>query len=117
MLVPRSAEDRAIRQWLRRGEAIRLSSLAWAEVLCGPVSTLVVEEAAEFLGEPLPFDGIDATLAAQLFNGAGRRRGSLVDCMIAAVAIRADARLATTNPTDFQRFSSLGLALALGHRG
>jgi predicted nucleic acid-binding protein len=111
-LVAGSSQDRALRRWLSQAEPIRVSSLVWAEFLCGPVSTTVVEEAAELLGEPVPFDGIDATVAAQLFNMGGRRRGSLVDCMIAAVAIQWGARLATSNPGDFQKFVPLGLTLA-----
>jgi len=111
-LVPGSSEDAALRRWLRRGEPVRLSSLAWAEFLCGPVSSIVVEEAAELLGEPLSFDGAGATIAAELFNASGRRRGSLVDCMIAACAIHAGAGLATSNPPDFQRLVALGLKLA-----
>jgi predicted nucleic acid-binding protein len=55
----------------------------------------VAEDAAELFGEPVLFDGIDATLAAQLFNAGGRRRGTMIDSMVAAIAIRAGATLAT----------------------
>ena len=74
-LVAGSAEDRLLRKWLRAGTPIGVSSLAWAEFLCGPVSALVVEDAAELLGER-SFDAIDATTTAQLFNTTGRRRGN-----------------------------------------
>lgn len=89
-----------------------MSSVAWAEFLCGPVTDWVAEETAELLGEPIRFDGIDATLAAQLFNATGRRRGTMIDCMIAAIAIRANATLATGNISDFRRFAPLGLTIA-----
>jgi predicted nucleic acid-binding protein len=111
-LVPGSPEDRRLRRWLGQHEPIRVSALVWAEFLCGPVTTIVVEDAAELLGEPVSFDGIDSTVAAQLFNTGGRKLGSLVDCMIAAVAMGAGARLATSNPADFRKFAALGLSLA-----
>ena len=107
--VPGSGEDRALRRWLRASESIRVSAIVWAEFLCGPVPDFVAEETAELLGEPIAFDGIDATIAAQLFNASGRRRGSTIDCMIAAIAIRANATLATANVADFRRFASYGL--------
>lgn len=107
-----SPEDKMLRRWLRASERIRVSSLVWAEFLCGPVSDMVAEETAELLGEPVPFDGLAATLAAQLFNAGGRRRGSMIDCMIAAIALQSDATLATRNIADFRRFASAGLTLA-----
>jgi predicted nucleic acid-binding protein len=111
-LVPRSIEERRLRAWLRRREPVRISSIAWAEFLCGPVAAPVIEEVAEVVGEPTSFDAVDAILAAEMFNAAGRRRGSLLDCMIAASALGANARLATSNPADFRRFVSFGLDLA-----
>lgn len=111
-LARETAEARKLRAWIRARENVVVSAIAWTEFLCGPLSTFAVEEAAELLGEPLAFDAIDAILAAELFNASGRRRGTLLDCMIAALAIRHDARLATNNVTDFQRFSAQGLNLA-----
>jgi predicted nucleic acid-binding protein len=46
---------------------------------------------------------------AALFNAAGRKRGTFVDCLIASVAIDDDARLATTNPKDFKGMAGLRL--------
>lgn len=101
-----------LRAWLGRRELVRISAIAWAEFLCGPVTPTAMEDAAELLGEPEPLTGVDATVAAQLFNTSGRRRGSLTDCMIAAVAINAGAALATNNVADFRRFTPLGLVIA-----
>jgi predicted nucleic acid-binding protein len=48
--------------------------------------------------------------AAELFNAAGRERGTFVDCLIAAVAIGDDAELATANPADFKSMPGVRLA-------
>jgi len=86
-----------------------MSLIAWAEFLCGPVETNDVDLAARIIQDRVPFVDEDAGVAARLFNLSGRRRGSLIDCMIAAVALRAGASLATTNPEDFRRLESAGL--------
>ena len=52
-----------------------------------------------------------ARVAAQLFNDTGRRRGTMVDCMVAATAMSEQAALATTNHPDFRRFETLGLEI------
>ena len=111
-LVKGSAQDRALRIWLRNGETLAISAIAWGEFLCGPAEEGQVDLAARVVPERLDFTGDDATLAARLFNASGRRRGSFVDCMIAATAIRAESALATVNLEDFRRFAEAGLILA-----
>jgi len=110
-LVPGSAQDRELRGWLARGEEVGVSSIAWAEFLCGPVRADVIAAVTRFLAERAPFLDEDGARAAGLFNAAGRRRGSLLDCMIAAVALRSDAPLATANRADFRPFEREGLKL------
>lgn len=99
-------------RWLEQRETLRISSVAWAEFLCGPVSPGAMEDIAMVLGEPVAFGALDATLAALLFNASGRRRSSMADCMIAAAALNAKAELATSNAADFKRFARHGLVLA-----
>jgi predicted nucleic acid-binding protein len=111
-LVKDSPQDGQLRDWMRNDERIGISSIAWAEFLCGPVSPIQIKLVTRILGEHTPFGEAEAVFAAGLFNEAGRRRGSLSDCMIAASAIRAEAALATQDPKDFQRFASAGLRLA-----
>lgn len=111
-LVRGSREDARLRGWLMRNEELRISAVAWAEFLCGPVEPPVLELAAGLLDEPIPFLAEDALGAARLYNLAGRRRGSLADCMVAAVAVRLRAALATSNPRDFRRLGAAGPELA-----
>lgn len=106
-----SEADHRLREWLKLGEPVRMSAVGWAEFLCGPVDAAHVALVAELLQEPVPLLAEDAATTARLFSVAGRRRGSLVDCMIAAVALRSDAALATANPADFRRFAPAGLRL------
>ena len=104
-----SAEDRRLRQRLAEGEAVGISVVSWTEFLCGPVDQHDVELAVRVVDEPVALVAVDAAVAARLFNLAGRRRGFLNDCMVAAIALRATASLATTNVSDFRRFEPAGL--------
>lgn len=114
-LASGTREDRRLRAWLRAGRPVGMSSIGWAEFLCGPVDAQDIDLASRILAEPEPFVAADSITAARLFNVAGRRRGCFVDCMIAAVALRVGAPLATANPTDFRRFEAAGLRV-LGPR-
>ena len=112
-LVPGSAADRALQRWVRAGGTFAISSIAWAEFLCGPIAQGLRAEtqsaARRLVGDPVPFDGATAELAAGLFNATGRRRGSLGDCMVAASAMRHGASLATANVADFAAMRDVGL--------
>lgn len=111
-LVLGSTEDATLQRWIEKGERLALCTIAWTEFLCGPVTGEQAELAARIVPERLEYGAAHAALAAELFNATGRRRGSLVDCMIAAVALSAEAHLATVNHDDFGRFVAQGLVLA-----
>ena len=89
-----------------------MSAVAWAELLCGPLDRSEMEWAAEIVGQRQDFTPEHAALAARLFNESGRWRGSLIDCMIAATALAADAPIAAANAADFLRFKDSGLTMA-----
>ena len=89
-----------------------MSTIAWTEFLCGPVDETALSLASVVVGRYSRFTEEMAVIAARLFNGSGRRRGTIVDCMIAATALAEEAAVATSNPDDFSRFEAFGLALA-----
>lgn len=104
-------EDRMLRRWLGQDTELGISAVCWTEFLCGPLGVEDVDHAGTLFGEPEPFLADDSARAARLFNESGRRRGTLVDCMVAATALRLAAALATSNPSDFGRFASAGLSV------
>ncbi len=107
-----SPEDRKLRGWVETGEMLVMSAVAWAEFLCGPLEESEQRLAAQIVGRRAAFSEEQAATAAQLFNESGRRRGSLVDCMVAAAALDEGAPVATTNEADFRRFQDAGLEIA-----
>ena len=111
-LVRGSPEDARLREWIRANEPLGMSAIAWAEFLCGPVDETVLSLASAVVARRFQFTEETATMAARLFNGSGRRRGTMIDCMIAATALVEEAAVATSNPDDFSRFEAFGLALA-----
>lgn len=115
-LAAGSAEDRRLRQWIREGVTLGASAIAWTEFLCGPVEDQDLELAKKLLGDPVAFGETESGGAARLFNETGRRRGSLMDCMIAASAIAAGASLATSDVAGFRRFERAGLTLVKSGR-
>ena len=110
-LLKGSPEDRLLREWLRTETPIAMSAVSSTEFLCGPFERGEIELASHIVQEQVPFLSRDSSVAARLFNFGGRRRGSLVDCMVAAVAIRSDAELATSDLSDFSNLEPFGLKL------
>ena len=110
-LVRGTPQDKMLRDCLGSGEKLGMSTVAWAELLCGPIDTRHLELATAIVSERVPFLEDDSALAARLFNESGRRRGTFTDCMIAATSLRLKAPLATANPADFSRFEEAGLTV------
>ena len=111
-VVAGSVAHEKFRGWTQAQEGCNASSIAWAEFLCGPLDARGENIARQIFPNPESFLSADAALSARLFNQTGRRSRSLADCMIAAVAIRCGAKLATSNTADFQPLLPHGLILA-----
>ncbi len=109
---PGSAAAAEVRQWLANDQEVGTSTIAWSEFVSGPVSQKDIN-AVEFVlsGHLAVFGRDEAILAGKLFNQSGRKRGSRLNCFIAATAIRGDAQLATQNKKDFSVFTNSGLRL------
>jgi predicted nucleic acid-binding protein len=110
-VVPDTDAGKRLRGWLVDGEPLAMSAIAWGEFCCGSLSPGVNLDCRNLLDAIVPFSESSGELAAELFNGTGRRRMSFADCMIAASAIEAEASLATMNGEDFSRFLQYGLTL------
>ena len=113
-LVPGGTADALLRSWLSSSESVVINVIVWAEFLCGPLSPEQLTVAENLFAAPEAFLPGDARRAAELFNLAGRRKGTLTDCMIAAVCLRQGASLATANVSDFRPFEPLGLQVIQG---
>jgi predicted nucleic acid-binding protein len=113
-LVPGGTADALLRSWLSSRQLVNINVIVWAEFLCGPLASEQITAAEALFSTPEPFLSADARRASELFNIAGRRRGSLTDCMIAAICLRKGASLATANVSDFRPFESLGLQVIQG---
>lgn len=111
-LIPGTPEEAKLRKWVGEGEALVMSSVAWAEFLCGPLGSVDRELADRFVERRPDFTADHGVIAARLFNDSGRRRQMIIDCMIGAVALADGAPVATSNAADFGRFAVAGLKLA-----
>lgn len=110
-LDPDLPQHSRLREWLDQGAEIQISAVAWAEFWCGPTTPDERSAARHLLPEPIPLTGPDAEVAARLFNISGRRRRTLEDCLIAAVAMGSNAAVATSDYADFRRFEIEGLTV------
>ena len=110
-LLPGTSESRRLEEWLGGRRALVISAMAWTEFLAGPLDDETLRIAGRLVGTAAAVTGVHAERAAHLFNVTGRRRGTLSDCLIAAVAIEDGAALATADGV-FERFADAGLLLA-----
>ena len=111
-LIAATPEAASLIKWIRKGEVLCASSIAWYEFACGPVDAEGLKLCKSLLaGGILPFDEMQAAQAARLFNATGRLRRLRVDAIVAAAAMVAGASLATSNKRDFLPFVGQGLKL------
>lgn len=111
-LIASTPEAACLLKWIKKGEVLCASSIAWYETACGPVDSAGLKLCRSLLtGGILPFDEAQAAEAARLFNATGRLRRLRVDAIVAAAAIVAGASLATGNQRDFLPFIGHGLKL------
>ena len=89
--VAGSVADAQFTAWICDQEVLNVSTIAWAEFLCGPVDATGEALARQIFPQPEPFLPADAVLAA--------------------VAIRCGAKLATHNTGDFEPLAPHGLML------
>ncbi len=111
-LVPGSSQEAQLVAWLDAGETVGISALAWGEFLCGPISASAEALSRRLFSDAVGLERMDAEKASYLFNRTGRRSKTYADCCIAAVAIRSQAALATSNRSDFTTMVPHGLMLA-----
>ena len=111
-LIPGTPEETKLRKWAGEGQALIMSSVAWAEFLCGPLDIGDLSVAERLVKRRKDFTPDEAVGAARLFNESGRRRGTIIDCMIGAAALADGASVATSNAAHFSRFAAAGLKLA-----
>lgn len=112
LVTAHSPQVAPILDWLRGGEILCASAIAWSEFCNGPHSRQQKDAVRAVLrGGIVPFTEEQAEQASRLFHYTGRRRGSHADCMIAAAALWNRRRVATRNLSDFERFVPYGLSL------
>ena len=113
-LMRGARESGELIEWYESGEVLLSTAPAWYEFLSGPVTGPQISAVRAFLsGGVAAFEEVQATEAARLFNAIGRVRRLRVNAMVAATAIVAGARLATSNSEDFKTIVPHGLKLVL----
>ena len=101
-LKSNSPQARLAEGLLAKGESFAVSSVAWMEVVSGPVSSAQLEALSALVEDRIvPFDRAEAIFAASLFNMAGRKRSLRGDSMVAACAMTSGSPLLTASHNGY----------------
>jgi predicted nucleic acid-binding protein len=105
-LVKGSKESAGLVRCYQSNEPLMSAAPAWYEFLSGPVASRHIQ-----IVRVIAFEEVQAIEAARLFTAVGRTRRLRTDAMIAATAIVAGPRLATSNAEDFEAIVPHGLTI------
>jgi predicted nucleic acid-binding protein len=109
-VTSQSAQVIMVHRWVKNQIPLEVSVITWSEFFNSP-HTEEQKNAVHAVsrGGIQPFTQVQAEFASRLFHMTGCKRGSHVDCVIAAAASCNHHPVATRHIAEFERFIPYGI--------